>query len=87
MHVKRIGLLKGPLEVRVEGSNGVYFLRIWKNGSLQIRPKGARKPEASALVTVGSVYRRALLLVAKEAKPQRRHSISRGMIATERGAI
>lgn len=80
--VKRISLTSRPVEVRVESGEQVYFLKIWRNGSLQIRPKGARKPEAAATTTVHSVYRHTLWAIARGTV--RRKPISRGMLATER---
>ena len=61
MKTKRIGLDKCPVELRVEGASGIFFVTIWRNGSLQIRPKGARGEESVGSTTIGSVYRRAIL--------------------------
>ena len=84
MNPKRIGLTQRPAQVRVESGKQVYFVTIWKNGSLQIRPKGSRKLDATVHVAVDQVYRATLIRHAVGTKPARRRPVSRGMIATER---
>ncbi len=81
--VKKISLDK-PVEVRMEDGPEVFFVTVYKNGSIQIRPKGARDPEATVFVIVGSVYKRAQLRRAEADKPKRRRPVRRGMLGLER---
>jgi hypothetical protein len=84
---KKVSLTTRPVEVRVESGGDIFFVKIWKNGSLQIRPKGARKAESVALTTVSSIYQRALLVAAQAARPKRKKTVSRNLLATERRGI
>lgn len=80
---KKVGLER-RVEVRMDDGGEVYFLTLYKNGAIEIRPKGARDPDATVTVTAGQVYRTALLNRASTNKPRRRRPVSRGMLATER---
>jgi hypothetical protein len=83
---KKVSMTK-PVELRVGGGAEVYFLTVYENGAMEIRPKGARDPEATVKVTVDGTYQRALLLRAKADKPTRtRRTDRRGLLALEREA-
>lgn len=80
---KRIGLDK-PVEVRMTEAEGEEYMVIIRERTLEIRPKRSRKDGSTVFVTIGSVYRRALMQRAREETPKRRRPVSRGMLATER---
>lgn len=73
-----------PTQVRIGKAGDVYFVTIYPNGELEIRPKGSRKPESTVTVTTHSVYQNALLRRAKAAKPARKRPTTRGLLSLER---
>ena len=83
--VKKI-LPTKPVEVKVESHGQIYFVTVFKNGALKIRPKGARNPEAVAITSADSIYRRTMIAAAHDVKKtfRRNVAVQRGLLATER---
>lgn len=85
--VKKI-LPTKPIQVKVNSQGQIYFITIYANGSLKIRPKGARRLDATAITSVGSVYRRILIVQARDLSTTgRARSVQRGLLSTERRGI
>ena len=57
MEKKRVSLDR-RVEGRMGEGDGVYFVTLYKNGQLEIRPKGGRG-ESTKVVDVDSIYQDA----------------------------
>ena len=75
--VKKIAPTK-PVEVKVESGGEVFFVTVFKNGSLEVRPKGIRRPESTAITTVHSIYQRIIMQASTN---QRRRPVKRGLLS------
>jgi len=73
-----------PVEVRVESEGEVYFVTLWKDGVIRIRPKGSRAADSTAMSSVGGMYRRIKMAEAKTTVKSR---ISRNLLKTEKRNI
>ena len=79
--VKNISLGSKPVRVRVDDGGRVYFITLYQNGTIQIRPKGARKSGSTVFLGTAATYKKSLLARAKVIKPK---PITRGLVSTER---
>ncbi len=74
-----------PRKLRVGPASGqVYFINVFPNGEIEIRPKGARDPDATVVVTVDGVYQAALIRRSKRGRVRR--TDSRDLLALQREA-
>ena len=71
------------LRVGKEGEP-IYFITVFPSGEIEIRPKSARNPDATVVITVDGAYQSALVRRAKAEKRPRRKPISRGLLSLEK---
>lgn len=58
--IRKIGLAK-PIEVRMGSGDKVFFVTLYKNGDVEIRPRHSRDPDAVAVTTIEAVYKKILM--------------------------